>query len=158
MIMNQFSTSFALLLSKFKRKRQVLMISWGSSNSVCRYDMFNIRCRFAVFESSGLHYRTHTVFPKRHSDLDLAAPRKTYRGPHLETLYPEEDMTGCCPRRVLSVIEVPGLPEVCLIVIKVNQFFSKENLHAVLFCIPFSHYFFQWHSLCQVFQHKVLNL
>lgn len=79
-----------------------------------RYDMFNVRCQFAVFEQGPKHrpaYHIHSELPNRHSNFDQGM-RKSYRGPQLVELYPDEDMTGCCPRRVLTTFDVPGLPEV----------------------------------------------
>ena len=81
----------------------------------CRYDMFNIRCKFAVFEPSSaprIQHRLHSVMPDKQTNLELASNKKNYKGPHPALIFPEEKMTDSCDRRVLTMIEVPGLPEV----------------------------------------------
>ena len=88
-----------------------------SRQRLCRHDMFNVHYQFAIFEE-GTHqriqYRLHDSLPRREDDLEILpgnSPKKTYRGPHVRSLFPNEDNTGVLNHRVMLVIEVPGLPE-----------------------------------------------
>ena len=86
-------------------------------SSPCRHNLFNIRYQFAVFEPGAKpQYRLHDRLPNARTDFGSPPlsklGKKTYRGPQLNRLFPP-DMTGNgCPRQLLLVLEVPGLPEV----------------------------------------------
>lgn len=78
---------------------------------MCRHDLFNTKCQFAVFEEGSfqrIQYALHDWLPRRSND---PGPKKTYRGPHLRSLFPNENNTGVLERRALLVLDVPGLPE-----------------------------------------------
>lgn len=81
--------------------------------------MHNARFRFALFNfGKRSHYSVLSKLPRSQADMNSqpisVAPRRTYRGPDLGVLFPEEDMTGLGIGRVLLLLDVPGLPEVLL--------------------------------------------
>ena len=88
--------------------------------AVCwyRHDLFNTRCQFAVFEEGSfqrVQYTLHDELPRQGDDFEalsaIRGPKKTYRGPHMRSLFPKENNTGVLDRRAMLVLDVPGLPE-----------------------------------------------
>ena len=112
--------------------------------------MFNTRYQFAVFEEGShgrIQYTLHET-PPCTEDKDKPSTsketKKTYRGPHLRTLFPQENNTGILDKRAMLVLDVPGLPEAnfpsplestCRVlenlVFSSNALHLKANLHSV---------------------------
>ena len=89
---------------------------WISARlTVCRHDMFNVHHQFAVFEDGSynrIQYTLQDELPRRHDqNYGSGSYRRTYRGPHINMLFPQQDNTGISDHRVLLVLDVPGLPE-----------------------------------------------
>lgn len=81
--------------------------------------MFNVHYQFAIFEEGShnrIQYRLHDSLPRRETNLETlpisSNPKKTYRGPHVRSIFPDVDNTGVLNHRVMLVLNVPGLPEV----------------------------------------------
>ena len=69
-----------------------------------------------------MQYTLHDWLPRKSDNFEALAapkgPKRTYRGPQMQSLFPEENNTGVLDRRAVLVLSVPGLPEASPVTLK----------------------------------------
>jgi hypothetical protein len=101
-----------------------------SVEQTCRYDLFNVRVRVAVFKESSVMYRIRELWEEAARDGGGEAAH-TYRGPSLTLLARLDSHTW--PE--LLVLTAPGILEVSLHTVLAIKLASYCALHDVPYCM-----------------------